>query len=93
MKNLGVLIFESFFLSLALLREARQDISRSIRLFLTIIDLEVVSRKLLGPTDLARAQTLYIHELTEVVMVSEDKDLMFAAFQVVASSLKGFNNS
>ncbi len=40
-----------------------------------------------------RAQAFGIDELTEVIMVSKDKDLVFAAFQVVAPSLKGFNNS
>ncbi len=93
MKNLKVLIFESLFLSLAFLRKARQGISRSISLSLIVIDSKVVLREFLGPADLAGAQTLCIHELTEVVVVSEDKDLVFAAFQVVAPSLKGFNNS
>ncbi len=58
-----------------------------------IIDLEVVSRELLGPADLTRAQAFRIHKSTEVIMVSKDKDLVFVAFQVVALSLKGFNNS
>ncbi len=93
MKDLGVLISENLFLGLAPLREARQGISRSISLSLTIIDSEVVSRELLSPADLAGAQTLRIHEPTEVVVVSEDEDLVFAAFQVVAPSLKGFNDS
>ncbi len=93
MKNLGVLIFESLFLGLAPLKEARQGISRSISLSLTVIDLEVVSRELLGPADLAGAQTLRIHELTEVVVVSEDENLVFTAFQIVTPSLKGFNDS
>ncbi len=80
MKNLGVLISESLFLGLAPLRETRQGISRSISLSLAVIDWEVVSRELLGPVDLARAQTLHIHKSTDVVMVSEDKDLVFATF-------------
>ncbi len=93
MKNLGVLISESLFLGLASLGEVKQGISRSISLFLTIIDLEGVLRELLGLADLMRAQTFRIHESTEVIMVSKDKDFIFAAFQVVAPSLKGFNNS
>ncbi len=93
MKNLEVLISESLFLGLAPLRDARQGISRSISLSLTIIDLEMVSKALLGPADLTRAQAFRIHELTEVIIVSQDEDLVFAAFQVVAPSLKGFNDS
>ena len=57
-----------------------------------IIYLELITRELLGPPDLSRAQVLYIHKLTEVVMVCKDKDLVFAAFQVVAPSFKDFNN-
>ncbi len=93
MKNLRILIFESFLFGLASLKEARQGISRNISLFLIIIDLEVVSRELLGLADLAEAQTLCIYELTEIVVVDKDEDLMFAALQIVAPSLKHFNNS
>ncbi len=93
MKNLGVLISKSLFLGLASLGEARQGISRNISLSLTIIDLEVVSRELLGPADLTRAQTFRIYKLMEIIMVSKDKDLVFAAFQVVVPSFKDFNNT
>ncbi len=93
MKNLSILISERFFLSLASLREARQSISRSISFSLMIIDSEVVSRDFLSPADLTRAQVFCIHESTEVIMVSKDENLVFAAFQVVAPSLKGFNDS
>ena len=47
----------------------------------------------MGPADLARAQAFRIHKLMKVIMVNEDKDLVFAVFQVVAPSLKGFNDS
>ncbi len=92
MKNLSILILERFFLGLAPLWEARQNISRSISFSLTIIDLEVVSRELLGPADLTRAQAFRIHESTKVVMVSKDEDLAFAALQVMAPSLESLNN-
>ncbi len=93
MENLGVLISESLVLGLASVGEARQGICRSISLSLTIIDLEVISRELLGPVNLTRAQAFCIYESTEVIIVSKDEDLVFAAFQVVAPSLKSFNNS
>ncbi len=93
MKNLGVFLSESLFLGLASLKEARQSITRSVSFFLMVINSEVISRELLGPANLARAQTLRISESTEIVVVSDDKDLIFAAFQVVAPSLKGFNNN
>lgn len=53
----------------------------------------MVSRGLFGPPDLSGAQALCILELTEVVRVSENKDLVLAAFHVVAPSLEDFNNS
>ena len=53
----------------------------------------MVSRELLGPSDLSRVKAFCIHESTEVVVVRKDKDLVFAAFQIVAPSLKGFNDS
>ncbi len=93
MKNLSFLISERFLLGLASLGEARQSISRSISFSLTIIDSKVVSRELLGPANLTRAQAFCIHESTEVIMVSKDEDLIFVALQVVAPSLKGFNDS
>ena len=80
MKYLGIFISESFFLGFASLEEARQGISRRICLSLMIIDSKVVSRELLGPTDLTRAQALCIHELTEVIMVNKNKDLVFTTF-------------
>ncbi len=80
MENLGPLISKSLFLGLASLREVKQGISYSISFSLTIINLELVSRELLGLADLRRAQTLHIHEMAEVIMVNKDKDLVFAAF-------------
>ena len=93
MKTLSILILEHFFLNLVSLKEVRQRISHSISFFLTIIDLKMVLRELLGPIDLIRAQVFCIHELTELIMISKDKNLVFAAFHVMTSSLKGFNNS
>ncbi len=80
MKNLGILISKCFLLNLAYLEETKQSINHSISFFLTIIDLKMVLRELLGLTDLARAQTFRIHESTEVIIVSKDEKLLFAAF-------------
>ncbi len=80
MESLKILISENLFLGIALLRETKQGISRNISISLTIMNSDVILSELLGPADLARAQTLCIHELTEVVIVSEDKNLIFAAF-------------
>ncbi len=92
-KNLSILILERFFLGLASLGEAKQSISRSISFSLTIIDLEVVLRELLGLADLIRAKAFCIHKSTEVIMINKDENLVFSALQVVAPSLKDFNDS
>ena len=78
MKNLSILISKHFFLGLASLEEVRQSISYSISFFLIIIDLKVISKKLLGLVDLIKAQIFRIYKLTEVIMVIKDKDLIFA---------------
>ncbi len=92
MKNLSILISKRFFFGLASLWEAKQNISHIISFILIIIDVEVVSRELLGLADLTRAYVFHIHELIEVVIVNKDKDLIFIILQVVAPSLKSLNN-
>ena len=52
----------------------------------------MVSRDFLGLGDLTRAQTLCIYKFAEVIIVSKDEDLKFAAFKVVTPSLEGPNN-
>ena len=92
MKNLRVLSSKGLFLSLTSLGKARQGISGGIDLSLAIINSKVVPREFLGPSGLLRTQALGIHESTEIVIVGEDEDLVFAALQVVAPSLEDLNN-
>ena len=40
----------------------------------------MIARKLLSSADLARAQALCINELSKIIMVSINEDLMFATF-------------
>ena len=61
--------------------------------FLIRIYSTVVLKEFLNLVDLAKAQVFCIHKLTEVIMVSKDKNVIFAAFQIMAPSLKDFNNS
>ena len=79
MQNLDVLRLEGFFFLSTLLRVLRQEIGSSVSLALTIIDLEVVTRKFLSSADLSGAQTLHVHELSEVVIVDKHKDFMLRA--------------
>ena len=80
MQDFDVFGAEGFFLFCTLLRVSRQGISSSVSLALTIIDSEVVSRQFLISTDLSGAQTLRLHESTEVVVVGEYEHLMLRPF-------------
>ena len=93
MKDLAIFSSELIFLIVALLGKSRQSICSCIRFALAIINSKVITRELLGPTDLFGAQTLHIHELMEVIMVRKDENLMLAAFEIVTPRLKGFNDS
>lgn len=80
MKNLRVLSSESLFFDLASLRKVRQGIGYSICLVLAIIDLKMVRKELLRPPDLSETQVLDIYELSKILIVSKNKDLVFANF-------------
>lgn len=80
MKNLGIFINESFFLSLAFLREVKQSINCNISLSLVIFNLKMVLKELLGLAGLTKIQVLHSHESTEIIIVSKDKDLIFTVF-------------
>ena len=93
MKDSAILSSELLLLILASLGKSRQSICSRICIALAIVDSEMVSRELLGPADLSGAQTLRIHETTEVVVVRKDENLMLAAFQVVAPGLESLDDS
>ena len=40
----------------------------------------MVSKEFLGLTDLSEAQTLYIHKITEIIVVGKDENLMLVIF-------------
>ena len=79
-QDFDVLGVEGFFLLCTSLRVSKQDISSSVSLALTIVDLEVVAREFLGQADLSGAQTLHFHEPAEVVVVGEYEHLMLKLF-------------
>lgn len=93
MKNMRILIFESFFLGLGFLEKARRDISSRISFSLIIIDSDMISREFLYLADLTKTQTFCIHELGEVIMVNKVKNLIFVGFQVITPSFESLNNS
>lgn len=58
-----------------------------------IIDAKVISRKFLSLIKLPRAYTPGIYKLPEVFDISEDKNLVFAAFQIVVPSFESHNKA
>lgn len=79
-QNLGVFSSQSSFCFGILLKVSRQGISSSISFTLSIIDLEMVSKKVLSPTNLLRAQAFYVHKVVQVVVVRKNEDLILAIF-------------
>ena len=79
-QNLDVLYSEGFFLLSTLLKVLKQGIGSSVSLALTIIDLKIVAREFLSPTDLSGAQILCLQKPTEVVVVDEYEHLMLRSF-------------
>ena len=80
MQDLDVLDVEGFFLFCISLGVSKQGISSSVSFALTIVDSEVVARKLLDPADLFRAQAFCLYKSTEIVLVGEYKHLMRRPF-------------
>ena len=80
MKDLAILNLELIFLIFVSLGKPWQSICSSIYLALIIIDSEMISKKLLGPTDLSEAQTLCIHQMTEIIVVRKHENLMLVVF-------------
>ena len=68
-QDCDVFCSEGLFFCSILLRVLRQSIGSFVSLALTIIDSEVVAREFLGLANLSGAQTLCLHEPTEVVVV------------------------
>ena len=80
MQDFDVFGAEGVFFLRTLLRVSRQGINSSVSFALTIVDSEVVAREFLGSSDLPGAQTLCLHEPTEVVVVGEYEHLMLRPF-------------
>lgn len=80
-------------LSLVSLHKIGQSISSDIRLFLAIINLIMILKKLLSISNLAEAQALCIYKPIEGMIIDEDNKLIFVVFQVVTLSLNSINNS
>lgn len=67
-------------LILIFLKKIRKSLYYFIDLILIIIDPKVIPRELLGPSNLIKAQVIYIYKLTRVIMVSKNKNLVLTIF-------------
>ena len=52
----------------------------------------MVRREILSLANLIKAQIFYIHKLKKVIILSKNKNLIFAMFQVILLKIKNFNN-
>ena len=71
---------KSFFLLSIPLKILRQGVNSTICLILVVINSEVVIKKVLNLVDLSGIQTLYIYELSKIVIVGKYKKLILEAF-------------
>ena len=80
MKDLAMFSLKLMFFILVSLGKLQQSICSCICLAYAIVNLEIVSRELLGLADLSRAQSFHIYEATKVIIICKDKDLMLTLF-------------
>lgn len=92
MQKLSIFSLQKFFFILASLKKKRQSINNPISLALIIVDFKIVLKEFLGSSNLSRAQTLCIHELTKVVMVHEHENFVLTTFKVVLPGLESLKN-
>lgn len=52
----------------------------------------MIPREFFDPTNLSKAQTLYIYEVVKIVVIYKKKNLIFTIFQIVPPSFKSFDN-
>ena len=83
MKDFAILSLKLIFFILTSLQELWQSICSRIYFALAIINLEMILKELLGSTGLSKAQTLYIHEATKVLMIYKDGHFVFATFEIM----------
>ena len=79
-KDSSILSLKVGFFFIILWRKTRSSVCSSVCFALTIIYLKMIVEKLLSPADLAKTWAFCIHELLKVIVVSENKNFVFAIF-------------
>lgn len=92
MKNTSFFSLQLIFFDLASLKEAKQSVHNFVGFALTIISLKMISRELLGLTDLTRIQNFCIHKLIKVIILYKYQNFVFVALQIVKPGIENFNN-
>ena len=93
MKYLRFFGLENLFSSLASEQKVSQYICNSISVFLLIVNSKMIPREFLGPPHLPKTEAFSVYELAKIIIINKHKNFKFAALQVVAPNLKGFNDS
>ena len=53
----------------------------------------MILKKLLNLINLSKAQIFYIYEITKVIIIYKNENLVFLAIQVIKPNFKYFNNN
>ena len=80
MKDLNIFSSKIFFFLLILLKVARKSINNCICFAQVVVNLKMVVGQLLCLPNLTKTKIFCVHKMTKVVVIGEDKDLIFAAF-------------
>lgn len=80
MIDLAILSLKFIFFILIFLKKLKQNICSYICFTLALIHLKMISKELLGSTELLGAQIFLIHKITNVIVIYKDENLIFITF-------------
>lgn len=90
-KNPSILISKHLCLSLTSLYKASEGVCYNISFFITIINLKVILRDILGSTNLSVCWTFCIYKFVKVISI-KDKNLVSIVLHIEASTWESLNN-
>ena len=80
MKNFRVFSPKFFFSIFISLKKTRQYIYCFICFVLITINLKIIFKKLINPTNLFKAKTLFITKSAKIAIIDEQRHLIYASF-------------
>lgn len=81
-----------FFFYLGFFEKSGIEYQQPHSFVLMVVNLKIISKELLGLSDLSRAQAFYISKPIEIVVVHEYKNFVLKIFKIVLQGYKSFNN-